>query len=131
MRSALITFLVRSRSAARRRARFRAQNGRIVFARAGGSDPEPSLVAVDPSTGSRTGARSRRRARVLADGAKLAYVRNRAVYVAAADGTGAAAVGPGDFPAWSPDGGVSSSPVATGSLMQLSFSGSTTARPYS
>jgi hypothetical protein len=84
---------------------FPGANGRIVFARAGGSGPEPSLVAVDPATGSQQVLGPGAEPAFSPGGAKLAFVRNHTVYVAAADGTGAVAVGAGEFPAWSPDGG--------------------------
>jgi TolB protein len=83
---------------------FPGANGKIAFARAGTSDPEPSLVAVDPATGSQQVLGPGAEPAYSANGAKLAFVRNKTVYVAEADGSGAVAVGAGEFPAWSPDG---------------------------
>jgi hypothetical protein len=83
---------------------FPGADGRIVFARASSSDPEPSLVAVDPATGSQQVLGPGAEPAYSANGAKLAFVRGGTVFVAAADGSGAAAVGPGNAPAWSPDG---------------------------
>jgi TolB protein len=83
---------------------FPGANGKIAFARAGTSDPEPSLVAVDPATGSQQVLGPGAEPAYSANGAKLAFVRNKTVYVAEPDGSGAVAVGAGEFPAWSPDG---------------------------
>jgi TolB protein len=82
---------------------FPGANGKIVFARAG-ADPEPSLVAVDPATGSQQVLGPGTEPAYSPNGAKLAFVRNKTVYVAEPDGSGAVTVGAGDFPAWSPDG---------------------------
>jgi hypothetical protein len=83
---------------------FPGANGKIAFARAGASDPEASLVAVDPATGSQQVLGPGAEPAYSADGAKLAFVRTKTVYVAEPDGSGAVAVGAGEFPAWSPDG---------------------------
>ncbi|MEP6813212.1 MAG: hypothetical protein ABI990_09505 [Actinomycetota bacterium] len=83
---------------------FPGANGKIVFARAGTSDPEPTLVAVDPATGSQQVLGPGAEPAFSPDGAKLAFVRNKTVYIAQADGNGGFAVGAGDFPAWSPNG---------------------------
>jgi hypothetical protein len=86
-------------------ASFPGAGGRIVFERAGASDPEPALVEVDPAKGSQQVLGPGAEPAFSPDGSKLALVRNGTVFVAAADGTGAVAVGGGRFPAWSPDGG--------------------------
>jgi hypothetical protein len=83
---------------------FPGANGHIVFIRAGSGDPEPSLVAVDPATGSQQVLGPGAEPAYSPNGAKLAFVRNGTVFVAAADGSGAAAVGAGEYPAWSPGG---------------------------
>jgi hypothetical protein len=98
---------------------FPGADGRIVFTRAASSDPEPTLVAVDPATGSQQVLGPGAEPAYSPDGARLAFVRNRTVYVAAADGTGAVSVGPGDFPAWSPDGKRLVVSRSDGSVVQL------------
>ncbi len=98
---------------------FPGSDGRIVFARASSSDPEPSLVAVDPAAGSQQVLGPGAEPAYSANGAKLAFVRGGTVFVAAADGSGAAAVGSGNYPAWSPDGTRLVVSRAGGGTMQL------------
>lgn len=83
---------------------FPGANGKVVFARGATSDTEPSLVAVDPATGTQQVLGLGAEPAYSPGGAKLAFVRNKTVFVAQPDGSGPAAVGAGDFPAWSPDG---------------------------
>jgi TolB protein len=98
---------------------FPGANGHIVFMRAGSSDPEPSLVSVDPATGAQQVLGPGAEPAYSADGARLAFVRNGTVFVGAADGSAAAAVGPGEDPAWSPGGDRLAVSRAIGGVMQL------------
>ena len=77
--------------------------GLIAFAQTGAT---PAVVdAFDPATGAVHQLALGSAPAWSPDGSKLAYVRDGQVYVANADGTGEAAVGPGNYPSWSPDGG--------------------------
>src|SRR6476646_3671617 len=84
---------------------FPGADGHIVFMRAGSGAPEPSLVAVDPATGSQQVLGPGAEPAYSPNGSRLAFVRNGTVFVGAPDGSGAAALGAGEYPAWSPDGG--------------------------
>ena len=65
-----------------------------------------SLVTVDPATGAQQVLGPGAEPACSADGAKLAFVRNRRRRTSPRRTAAArAAVGAGDFPAWSPDGG--------------------------
>ena len=98
---------------------FPGANGRIVFMRAGTGDPESSLVAVDPATGSQQVLGPGAEPAYSPTGVRLEFVRNGTVLVGAAAGSGATAVGPGEYPAWSPDGGRLAVSRSTGGVMQL------------
>ena len=77
-------------------------NGLVVFSRT--TDQQPSLVAVDPASGTQRTLGAGTAPSFSPDGSKLAFVRDGVVSVAAADGGGATAVGPGVYAAWAPDG---------------------------
>ena len=98
---------------------FPGANGRIVFMRAGKLRPRAVARRGRPGDGIATGARPRRRARVLA-GRREARVRREPHGVRrAATARGAMAVGPGDFPAWSPGGDRLVVSRSDGGVMQL------------
>jgi len=82
---------------------FRGGNGAIAIVRSG-STPQPTIVVVDPASGAEREVVQGAEPAWSADGSRLAFVRDGVVYVSSGDGTGATAVGSGDFPAWSPDG---------------------------
>ena len=82
---------------------FPGHNGLIVFSRTTPGQP-PTLVAVDPATGSQRELAPGAEPAWSADGTRLAYVRNGVVYVADAGGQSPVALGSGEFPSWSPDG---------------------------
>lgn len=82
---------------------FAGRAGLIAFSRTS-TGAQTTLVTVDPATGSVHTLGAASEPAWSPDGARLAYVRNGQVYVAAADGTGETLVAAGQDPAWSPDG---------------------------
>ncbi len=76
-----------------------AGNGLLAFTQSAAVD------AFDPATGAVRQLALGSEPAWSPNGQKLAYVRDGQVFVANADGSGEAAIGPGRYPSWSPDGG--------------------------